>query len=84
MSDHREARQLVVFSLASELYALPTTDSIAKIGDRLVVLLNPDTIFPDLDAAAACGVQRERLDQFSGVVIDRRVRRRSRCAAAER
>ena len=28
-------------------------DSIAKIGERLVVLLNPDTIFPDLEAAAA-------------------------------
>jgi len=28
-------------------------DSIAKLGERLVVLLNPDTIFPDIDAAAA-------------------------------
>ena len=28
-------------------------DSIAKVGERLVVLINPDTIFPDLDAAAA-------------------------------
>lgn len=28
-------------------------DSIAKLGERLIVLLNPDTAFPHIDAAAA-------------------------------